>query len=983
MNDDKPLLLSWRQDFIRSQVRWWSGWLLARVANVAVLAVFAIFVFIFWKSLLFFSSSGGDASPETVTESTIIQNIWARLHEMFTSSAWHPERADPEFGMLSMLYGSLIVTLGAIVIAIPISLATAVVLSDMVPFRIRQLIKPIMELLAAIPSVAFGFFAIKVVAPWLQDTFGFPSGTNALNASLILAIMAIPTIVSVAEDALTSLGRELREASYALGATRMETLLKVVIPAAHGGILTAIVLGTMRAVGETMVVWMAAGNASNFPTPWYDVGAVIGSFGEAVRTMTATIAGDMGETSADSIHRSALFAVGFVLLLFTFVLNMLTEYLSRSFKSGMGHVEQGQKKREKNRGVIRQSFAVVKTRLRKVKRRVRRVIAWPFRLLWQGYENVTQQLLQRIGETNHQRLRMTANSCFTGASFLSVLFLGVVLVVVLGSLLGQGREAFLFRETVEHRLFLSQQLGRGNSDKVAAEFADCMAARKPVYETLDRYAWLAPEPLLDQVAKWDRATRRQNEDRLHKMQYAIELMADSPEKVEREERLAETEEELKLLDQASRRLVRYFKAMCNAEDADNLLSRYERVTETAAEIDLSQTPAQRIVELATQYYKSAKDADLSLRNTPTQADPNQTYAEAFRELRNRIIGTDGNGALLGPEQREGIDHLPPEIRFGTTHWSMSKKYNRQLQQVVLWLPQFAEDGSVLPNVQKEIDRRELFSDAAFAELRTMLDTMDRDLAAMMNPRWTFYWGYFFDSAMPGHFLGGVGAELLGTLLVTLCAILIALPIGVATAAYLVEAAKDNAMTRAVRLSINTLAGVPSIVFGLFGLAIIVQYMTGKPCILAGSITLALLVLPVVIRASEEAIRSVPNTFREASLGLGAGPLRCFLSVTLPSALPGILTGTILAMSRAAGETAPLLFTCAVATGSLNFGENILFQPTPVLSYAAYDIAVGDRLADMVPHNQYGLVATLIMVVLLLNMAAIVLRGRIAKKLRGG
>jgi phosphate ABC transporter permease subunit PstA len=584
-------------------------------------------------------------------------------------------------------------------------------------------------------------------------------------------------------------------------------------------------------------------------------------------------------------------------------------------------------------------------------------------------------------------LRTTANTCFTGASFLAVLFLGLVLVVVLGSLLGQGREAFLFRETVEHRLFLSQQFNRGDSDKVAAEFADCMAARKPVYETLNRFAWLAPEPCLDKVAKWDRAAREQNENRLHKLQYEIELMDDSPDKAERQEQYDAAEEELKEYDRVSRRLVRYFTAMCEADDADDLARQYERITEAAEEIDLTQTSTRLIIELAVQYYESAKDADLSLRDTPTQADPDQTFGDAFRELRNRITGADGNGALLGPEQREGIDHLPPEIRFGTTHWYMTQQYNRQLQRTVVWQSQFADDGSVLPNLQTEIDRRELFRseflpDEAFTELRTMLDTINEKLPAMMNPRWTVYWGYFFDPAMPGHFLGGVGAELLGTLLVTLCAIVIALPIGVATAAYLVEAAKDNWATRVIRLSINTLAGVPSIVFGLFGLAILVQYVTGKPCIMAGSLTLALLVLPVVIRASEEAIRAVPNTFREASLGLGASPARCFFTVTLPSAMPGILTGTILAMSRAAGETAPLLFTCTVATGSLVLTSNPLMQPTPVLSYSAYDIAVGDRLADMVPYNQFGLVATLILVVLILNLTAILIRGRIAGKLRG-
>ena len=294
-------LLTWKDDFSRTAKRRIGRFLLGTIANITLLTVVVIFAFILWKSGLFFFETG---------------NPFARTWEMLTSSHWTPEAKTPEYGMLTMIYGSTFVTVVAMVFAIPLSIATAVVLSDMVPFQVRQWIKPIMELLAAIPSVAFGFFAIKVVAPWLQSTFGLPTGTNVLNAAMILAIMAIPTIVSVAEDSLTNLGRELREASYALGATRFETIFHVILPAAKGGISTAIVLGVMRAIGETMVVWMAAGNASQF-----------GGLTDAVRTMTATIAGDMGETSAESVHRSALFAVGFVLLLFTFAMNLLVECL--------------------------------------------------------------------------------------------------------------------------------------------------------------------------------------------------------------------------------------------------------------------------------------------------------------------------------------------------------------------------------------------------------------------------------------------------------------------------------------------------------------------------------------------------------------------------------------------------------------------------------------------------------------------------------
>ena len=934
-------LLSKRADRLRRIRAWVGGWLLARIANVALLAVIAIFIFIAWKSYPFFTQ----------------ENIFNAL----SSPEWHPERTDAEFGMLSMLYGSILVTFGAMCLAVPIGVMTAVVLSDMVPFRVRQWIKPIMELLAAIPSVAFGFFAIKVVAPWLQDTFGFSSGTNALNASIILAIMAIPTIVSVAEDAMTSLGRELREASCALGATRFETITKVILPAAHSGILTAIVLGMMRAIGETMVVWMAAGNASNVPTPWYDVQAVFGSFSEAVRTMTATIAADMGETSADSMHRSALFAVGFVLLLFTFCLNMLTEQLSKRFRSTMGETAV-QKKRFFG---FRQLLASVLS-----------FVFYPIHKLALWREHCVHGLIKRIGKRTHLFIRNTMDRLFTLAGFMSVLCLAGVLFIVLGPLLGYGREAFLFRATIEHRLFLLNQFGRGNAEAVRAEYEQCFVARKPVYDTLEKFAWLAPEPLIEQAAKLDRATRNESEQILVRLQHELDVSPSESAKPALQQKLLDAEQQRGEIDSASRRLLRAFRRLCESTDL-------AAAQPPALWKELKDTPAYETVIAMQRYIEFTQTAKLELRDMPTTLEPNKTYSEVFQELRHRITGSGGNGGLLGPEIRESIDHLPPEIRYGTSHWLMSERYSKAILQTTVWKPQFDESGNVLQNVEVPINRADLFDDPALTEIREMLGYLESNIGGMMNPRWTFYWGYFWDTSTPGHFLGGIGQELIGTLLVTFFAILFAMPIGVATAAYLVESARDGIVTKTIRLAIDTLAGVPSIVFGLFGLAVIVYYITGKPCILAGSLTLAILVLPVVIRASEEAIRSVPQTFREASLGLGASSTRCFFTVTFPAALPGILTGTILAMSRAAGETAPLLFTCAVATGGISNWVNPLMEQTPVLSYSAYDIAVGDRLANMVPYNQFGLVAALIILVLTLNLTAIILRGRIAKKLRGG
>jgi phosphate ABC transporter permease protein PstC len=306
---DQPLLLSPSQDIKGFLVSLLGRGLLLAVTSTSVLAVLLIFAFVAGEAWPFFKG-------------------YSLLH-FLGSTSWNPTATSPAFGALSLITGSAYVTIGSLIVAVPLGLLAAVFLSDVVSFRIREVVKPVIELLAAIPSVAYGFFAVLVLAPWLQNNFGFSTGTNALNASLILAVMALPTIISVSEDAISATGRELREASYGLGATRFETVAKVVLPAAHSGVIAGIVLGMMRAIGETMVVWMASGNASQIPSPWWDIS-------QSIRTMTATIAGDMGETVKGSEHYRALFAVGALLLAFTFVLNMLSEYFLHQMKRLMG-----------------------------------------------------------------------------------------------------------------------------------------------------------------------------------------------------------------------------------------------------------------------------------------------------------------------------------------------------------------------------------------------------------------------------------------------------------------------------------------------------------------------------------------------------------------------------------------------------------------------------------------------------------------------
>ncbi len=305
----RPLVLTPSEDLKGYLLAHLGRALLFLIACTSVVAVFLIFLFVMREAAGFLK-----------TES---------LAYLLGKTGWYPQAEPPKFGAVAIVVGSLYVTAVSLVFAVPTGILAAIFLSDIVPFRIRAFVKPVIELLAAIPSVAYGFFAVLVLAPFLQNKLGLPTGTNAFNASIILAVMALPTIISVAEDSISALGRELREASYSLGATRMETMLKVVIPAAHSGIIAAVVLGMMRAIGETMVVWMASGNAAQIPHPWWDIS-------QSVRTMTATIAGEMGETPKDTSHYYALFMMGVLLLVLTFCLNIVSEYFLARAKKASG-----------------------------------------------------------------------------------------------------------------------------------------------------------------------------------------------------------------------------------------------------------------------------------------------------------------------------------------------------------------------------------------------------------------------------------------------------------------------------------------------------------------------------------------------------------------------------------------------------------------------------------------------------------------------
>jgi len=437
---------------------------------------------------------------------------------------------------------------------------------------------------------------------------------------------------------------------------------------------------------------------------------------------------------------------------------------------------------------------------------------------------------------------------FTGLGFISIAFMGLVLILILSPIIYRGAQAYIFTETVEHRRFQLEKFDRGDAEELKAELAAVNLARKPIYELMDSF-----------------------------------------------------------------------------------------------------------------YAKR--------RSWPK--DKKRIYKKELRDLKKKLA------VLLGPAPGSRKPVLLRQ-QFGQTRWDRAQVKLHDVMYKEDWQPDpNNKDGSL---VQVWIPRADVFKGT---ELVKLFPLLSENLEAMLKPKLTFYWQFLTDRSYDSHFFGGIGPEFTGTLMLTLGAIVFAIPLGLIAAIYLCEYAKPSRRINFIRSCISTLAGVPSIVFGLFGLAFFLNTLkiTDSKSILAGSLTLSLMILPTIIRASEEAIMAVPAHFKEGSFGLGAGKWYTIRKIIIPAALPGILTGIVISMGRAAGETAPIIFTAAVSLGErLPFGEAI-FNPTPALPWNIYNLCSEHEAVDEIRHVQYGMVFTLIAVVLILNLFAVIMRARISAKLK--
>ena len=623
-------------------------------------ATFSIIV-VFFQIFFFFQQAAGSFNEVS---------FWNFL----TGTCWNPVEKE-SYGALPLIVGTFLTTLGAMIMTVPIGILTAIYISELAPLKLKKILKFTVELLSGIPSVVYGYFGLMILTNWIRIIFDRPTGQSWLAGSIILAVMALPTVISISVNALNAVPVEYREAALGMGANRWEAISKIILPSAFSGITTAIILGTGRAIGETMAVLMVTGNTAIIPSP-------ITNIFYPIRTITATLGIEIPETAIYGTHYHMLFVLVVVLYVIIIIINAIAEFLLERFNKKRDPKHLNKKKNKK-------SFLSSKK----------------FKFL----------------------TKITSNKKIF---YKSLLYL------------------FVF--------------------------------------------WL----ILSWFGIW------------------IALIGTL------------------------------------------------------------------ILFLIPQFYKRI---------------PNDTQQK---------------------------------IAFGFIFCAV-------------------------------------FS--VFAALVIVIGFIIIKGAPVIT--WEFLTSYPRDLGREG----GIFPAIIGSLYLVGGAVLFAVPLGIASGLYLAEYTKPNKFTRLIRTSIDNLNGTPSIVFGLFGFIVFCILTGWGKTLLAGQITLALMILPTIIRTTEQSILSVPQNIREGSYALGANKWYTVKKIVIPSAIPGIITGTILGMGRALGETAPIMFTAAVF--SLRRLPNSPFNPVMALPYHLF------LLSTTVPggqENAYGTAFVLFIIVLILYGLATLFQSKIEK-----
>ena len=561
--------------------------------------------------------------------------------------------------------------------------------------------------------------------------------------------------------------------------------------------------------------------------------------------------------------------------------------------------------------------------------------------------------------------RKILDKSFTYVAYASLAVIALAILTFLAPIVYRGVGAVIFNATVEHEKFLIENLGRSPTKSDEERINLSNEARAPLYEMMGKCESPSDTAFDAKINTAFDAAFESMKKHSQELLSSLELKG-----AERGKRIAQISEKIWAdyigeIDKASSdakkdgtsfALIKVLKGQ--DERLADAVRREVAYLNSIKKLNFMQKSLIR--RNASAGIKKHIDAVVS------ELDEQNAAYKTFKEGIVKLLGQPDI------KSKDAVNLL--RQKYGQTRMDMARS---ALEDSVLTISVKAKDSGGAEYI-KRVKTAEFFKGTKVGE---MAEYIEENFDAMLQPHMTAYWGFFFDEPFDSNIFGGIWPMILGTFYLTLGSMIIAAPLGIAASIYFSEYSKGGKSVELLRICVGTLAGVPSIVFGLFGLAFLintVKISEGKS-VLAGCITLALLILPTIIRSCEESLKAVPNSYREAALSLGANKWKAIRTVILPAALPSMLTGIIISMGRAAGETAPIIFTAATSTGAALAISEIFTQPTPALPWNIYNICSEHEMAERVSHVQYGMVLTLIGIVLLLNAIAIVIRARLQNR----
>ncbi len=561
--------------------------------------------------------------------------------------------------------------------------------------------------------------------------------------------------------------------------------------------------------------------------------------------------------------------------------------------------------------------------------------------------------------------RKILDKSFTYVAYASLAVIALAILTFLAPIVYRGVGAVIFNATVEHEKFLIENLGRSPTKSDEERIKLSNEARAPLYEMMGKYESPSDTAFDAKINTAFDAAFESMKKHSQELLSSLELKG-----AERGKRIAQISEKIWAdyigeIDKASSdakkdgtsfALIKVLKGQ-DERLADAVRREVAYLNSIKKLIFMQKSLIRRNASAGIKKHIDAVVSELDEQNA------------AYKTFKEGIVKLLGQPDI---KSKDAVNLL--RQKYGQTRMDMARS---ALEDSVLTISVKAKDSGGAEYI-KRVKTAEFFKGTKVGE---MAEYIEENFDAMLQPHMTAYWGFFFDEPFDSNIFGGIWPMILGTFYLTLGSMIIAAPLGIAASIYFSEYSKGGKSVELLRICVGTLAGVPSIVFGLFGLAFLintVKISEGKS-VLAGCITLALLILPTIIRSCEESLKAVPNSYREAALSLGANKWKAIRTVILPAALPSMLTGIIISMGRAAGETAPIIFTAATSTGAALAISEIFTQPTPALPWNIYNICSEHEMAERVSHVQYGMVLTLIGIVLLLNAIAIVIRARLQNR----